>query len=94
MVNLPRSATSVRSSAATPHVPSVQRTNSMSQESVDEALSRIMKQKQGKRVLYTGKKSDHVKVPVVSSLYNICARNLVDSLDTLPSKISVYSKNK
>lgn len=91
-VNLPRSATSVRPSAnATPYVPSMQRSNSASQESVDEALSRIMKQKQGKRVLYTGKKSEHAKVPVVSSLYNICARNLVDNLDTLPSKISIYN---
>ena len=91
-VNLPRSATSVRpNSTSVPYVPSMQRTVSASQETVDEALSRIMKQKHGKRVLYTGKKGE-TKQPVVSSLYNLCARTLVDNLDALPAKISIYSK--
>lgn len=90
-VNLPRSATSIRQSQAAPYVPTMQRTVSATQESVDEVLCRIMKQKQSKRMLYTGKKNEHSTQPVVLSLYKICAKNLVDNLDTLPSKISVYN---
>lgn len=58
----------------------------------EEALSRIMRQKQSKRMIYTGRKADNNGITEAPSLLTMCTRALVDSLDTLPNKISDYSK--
>lgn len=64
---------------------------SKTSESVDEALSRIMKQKKAKFALYTGRKNNNNIQLSVPKLYDLCSRTLIDNLDTLPNKISIYN---
>jgi hypothetical protein len=60
----------------------------------DEVLSRIMKQKQSKRMIYTGRKTENsssqsIQIP---RLYDVCVRVISENLDDLHKKISIYSK--
>lgn len=57
----------------------------------DEALCRIMRQKQSKRMIYTGRKADNQGITEAPSLLTLCTRVLVDNLDTLPNRISDYN---
>jgi hypothetical protein len=59
----------------------------------DEVLSQIMKQKgQQKQILYTGKRSMHGNSTQVPKLFDLSVRVLIEHLDELPNKISIYSK--
>jgi len=85
----PRAATSIRPSSYTPTQKSIPPEKTAAE--IDEALSLIMRQKQSKRMIYTGKKTNGSSQPTVPKLYDLCSKTLVDNLDTLPSKIATYS---
>ena len=55
------------------------------------ALENIMKNKNIKHVIYTGRKNAGAGNQHVSKLYDLAVRALVESLDELPNRISIYS---
>lgn len=58
----------------------------------DEELSQIMKQKgQQKQILYTGKRNLHGNSTQVPKLFDLSVRVLIEHLDDLPNKISIYN---
>jgi len=89
VTNLSRAATNIRPSLYIPSLKNLP-TEKTSAE-IDEALSLIMRQKQSKRMIYTGKKTNGTTQPTVSKLYDLCSKTLVENLDTLPNKIAIYS---
>lgn len=64
-----------------------------SQMGDDEALASILKQKQSKRTLYTGRKVNPAgSLLRVPKLFDLAQRSLIESIDDLAIKISNYSK--
>ncbi len=59
----------------------------------DDGLAQILSSKHSKRILYTGKKT-HASHFKMKSLFELSVQVLINSLDELPHKISVYSKLK
>ena len=58
----------------------------------DAALTAIMKQKQSKRMIYTGRKVDNGgALAQVPKLFDLSVRTLIENLDDLHKKISIYS---
>jgi len=57
----------------------------------DDGLAQILSSKHSKRILYTGKKT-HASQFKMKSLFELSVQALINSLDELPYKISVYSK--
>lgn len=80
-----------RGSGYTPAVKNEKAEETKTAAEIDEALSRIMRMKQSKRMIYTGKKNNCTEQAAVPSLYKLCSKTLVDNLDSLPSKISTYN---
>lgn len=89
VTSLPRAATSIRPSSYIPSLKPVPAEKTDAE--IDDALSVIMKQKQSKRMIYTGRKTTGNALPTVSKLYDLCSKTLIDSLDILPSKIATYN---
>ena len=69
--------------------------NTNSIEDDNFALENIMKNKKTKHMLYTGKKfNSNVRVAEVPKLYDLSIKVLINTLDDLPNRISIYSKLK
>lgn len=61
------------------------------QEEDDEYLNHIMKNRKTKYTLYTGKKAQADGVYTVPKLYDLAVKSLIESLDDLPNRISIYN---
>ncbi len=58
-----------------------------------DALSKIFSSKHSARMLYTGRKNIDPTNNIVQKLFDLCTRNLIESIDDFPTRVYEYSKS-
>jgi len=92
--NLPKSSLNSLPTTMSSYSPKSQPSNYKSQSSIDDdnlALEKIMRSKKSSQFIYTGKKNASAGHQQVSRLYDLAVQALVNSLDDLPNRISIYN---